>query len=63
MLTKRDRDILLWIENFNVITIEQARVIFFDGSYDNARRRLRVLEQQGILNSYIINGLVKMFLK
>lgn len=54
MLTNRDKKILLWIENFNVITIEQARVMFFDGSYDNARRRLRVLEQQGILNSYII---------
>lgn len=53
MLTKRDKDILNWIQEYDIITIKQAQNIFFNGIYDNARRRLRVLEQQGILNSYI----------
>lgn len=53
MLTKRDKDILNWIQEYDVITINQAKSLFFNNVYDNARRRLRVLEQQGVLNSYI----------
>lgn len=52
MLTKRDKAILSWIEEYDIITIEQAKNVFFNGSYDNARRRLRTLEQQDILKSY-----------
>lgn len=53
MLTKRDKEILLWIQEYDILTINQAKNLFFNGIYDNARRRLRVLEQQEILNSYI----------
>lgn len=53
MLTKRDKEILLWIQEYDILTINQAKYLFFNGVYDNARRRLRVLEQQEILNSYI----------
>ena len=55
MLTKRDREILNWIQEYDIITINQAKDMYFKGVYDNARRRLRVLEQQGFLNSYICN--------
>lgn len=54
MVTKRDKEILIWIQDYKAITINQAKVLFFNNSYDNARRRLRLLEQQGILNSYIL---------
>lgn len=53
MLTKRDKEILLWIQEYDILTINQAKNLFFNGIYDNARRRLRVLEQQEILNSYM----------
>lgn len=53
MLTKRDKEILNWIQDYDILTINQAKSLFFNNVYDNARRRLRVLEQQGILNSYI----------
>lgn len=53
MLTRRDKEILNWIQEYDVITINQAKSLFFNNVYDNARRRLRVLEQQGVLNSYI----------
>lgn len=54
MLTTRDRKILSWIQDYGAITINQAKTFFFKGSYDNARRRLRGLEQQEILNSYTL---------
>lgn len=53
MLTNRDKEILQWIHEYDVLTINQAKYLFFNGVYDNARRRLRTLEQQEILNSYI----------
>ena len=53
MLTNRDKEILQWIHEYDVLTINQAKYLFFNGAYDNARRRLRTLEQQEILNSYI----------
>ena len=53
MLTKRDKEILNWIQEYDILTINQAKSLFFNNVYDNARRRLRVLEQQEIINSYI----------
>lgn len=53
MLTKRDKEILNWIQEYDILTINQAKSLFFNNVYDNARRRLRVLERQEILNSYI----------
>lgn len=54
MITKRDKEVLIWIEKYGAITINQAKILFFNGNYDNARRRLRVLEEQEVLNSYIL---------
>lgn len=54
VITKRDKEILIWIEKYGAITINQAKILFFNGVYDNARRRLRILEEQGILNSYTL---------
>lgn len=45
MLTERDRDIIKWIENYKLITIEQCGYIFFNRSYEGARRRLLQLEK------------------
>lgn len=53
MLTNRDLEILEWIDKYKTITVEQARYIFFKGSYESARRRLSILEKDKILKSYI----------
>lgn len=53
MLTKRDLEILEWINKYKAITVEQARYIFFKGSYEPARRRLSILEKDKILKSYL----------
>lgn len=54
MLTKRDKEILIWIQDYGAITINQAKILFFKGSYDNARRRLRLLEKEEVLKSYVL---------
>ena len=55
MITRRDKDILIYIEKYGAITINQAKILFFNNRYDNARRRLRLLEQQEILKSYTLS--------
>ena len=40
MLKLRDREILRWIEEYKLLTIRQASILFFNGSYEGARRRL-----------------------
>ena len=44
MLKPRDREILRWIEEYNLLTIRQASILFFNGSYEGARRRLFQLD-------------------
>lgn len=53
MLTDRDLEILEWIDKYKAISVEQARYIFFKGSYEAARRRLSILEKDKIIKSYI----------
>ena len=53
MLTERDLKILDWIDKYKAITIEQCRYLFFDGSYEAARRRLSILEKDNTIKSYI----------
>ena len=52
MLTNRDLEILEWIDKYKVISVEQARYIFFRGSYEAARRRLSILEKDKMIKSY-----------
>lgn len=51
---KYDKDLLKFIENFKSITVKQAEIMFYKNN-NNARRRLKELEQQGILKSYKYN--------
>ena len=44
-LKERDYKILQFIEEFGAITISQSSSMFFNGSYEASRRRLRILEQ------------------
>ncbi|XZH37641.1 hypothetical protein ACSW82_16460 (plasmid) [Clostridium perfringens] len=53
MLTKRDKEILKFIEKYKSITIRQAKYLFFKKSYEGARRRLAELEKFGLLKSSI----------
>lgn len=53
MITARDKEILKFIENYKSITIRQAQYLFFNGSYEGARRRLAELEKFGLLKSSI----------
>lgn len=53
MLTDRDFKLLEWLKNYNAITIEQSQYLFFFGSYEAARRRLSILEKDGIVKSYV----------
>lgn len=52
MLMERDLKILDWIDNYKAITIEQAQHLFFNGSYEAARRRLSTLENDKTIKSY-----------
>lgn len=54
MLTSRDREALTWIENYKALSINQASILFFNNSYEGARRRLKQLEEMQFLKSYII---------
>lgn len=53
MLTNRDFEILDWIKKYKAITIEQCQFLFFNGSYEAARRRLSILEKDYNIKSYI----------
>lgn len=55
MVTKRDKEILKWVEEYKSITINQCSKIFFTRNkeaYDQARKRLGNLHKQGLLNRY-----------
>lgn len=54
MLTSRDREVLTWIEKYKAISINQCSVLFFNNSYEGARRRLKQLEEMQHLKSYVI---------
>ena len=51
---KYDKDLLKFIENFKSITVKQAEIMFYKNN-NNARRRLKELEEQGVLKSYKYN--------
>lgn len=51
MLTRRDREILTFIEDYKSITLNQAQYIFFNGNYECARRRLKQLENMNFIKS------------
>lgn len=51
---KYDKQILKFIEDFNSITVKQAEIMFYKNN-NNARRRLKELEEQGVLKSYKYN--------
>ena len=56
MITNRDRNIMIFLEQVKAITIKQASDIFFGGSYESARRRLNQLENvYNKLKSYKMN--------
>lgn len=51
MLTERDREILSWIEKYKSITLSQIQYLFFNGSYESARRRMKQLENMKFVKS------------
>lgn len=51
MLTKRDREVLTWIEKYKSITVSQCTYLFFNNSYETCRRRLKKLEEMNFLKS------------
>lgn len=53
MLNKRDKDLLRFLEINKSITLQQATILFFNGLYVSACRRLKQLEQRGHLHPYI----------
>ncbi|AIY78637.1 replication-relaxation family protein [Clostridium botulinum 202F] len=53
MLTERDRQVLKWIEDYKAISVPQATELFFNGTYESCRRRLKQLEDMELLKSYI----------
>lgn len=53
MLTNRDRQVLKWIEDYKAISVPQATELFFNGTYESCRRRLKQLEDMELLKSYI----------
>lgn len=54
MITKRDKEILKFIEHYKSITPNQCSKLFYSGnySYDMARKRLSHLYKEGILKRY-----------
>lgn len=52
MITKRDREVLKWIEKYYAISVKQAQAIFYK-NYEVSRRRLQHMEELGVLKSYI----------
>ena len=56
MLKERDYNILKFLEYSHAISIEQCGNIFFNGSYEGARRRLKQLEEiYGRIKSFKLN--------
>lgn len=51
MLTKRDREVLTWLEEYKSITLSQCSHLFFGGCYESARRRMKQLENIGLVKS------------
>lgn len=51
---KYDKQILKFVEDFKSITVKQAEIMFYKNN-NNARRRLKELEQQEVLKSYKYN--------
>jgi hypothetical protein len=51
MLTKRDREVLTWLEEYKSVTLSQSTYFFFNGIYESARRRMNQLEEMGFLKS------------
>jgi hypothetical protein len=60
MITQRDKNIFMFIENYGGITINQAAKLFYPQkkSYDNARMRLKKHYNDGLLSRYL-NGTTK----
>lgn len=63
MLTKRDKRILRWMENFKALSIKQCSSIFFNNNYEGCRRRLKQLEKMELLKSYRSKLLGKIYYK
>ncbi len=53
MLTERDKRVLKWIEDYKSISVTQAQYLYFNGTYESCRRRLKQLEDMELLKSYI----------
>lgn len=51
MLKERDRKVLSYIEDYKSISLNQITNIFFNGSYETARRRMKQLEEMGLVKS------------
>lgn len=55
MITKRDKEIIKFVEKYNSITINQCAKVFFPRNkeaYDQARKRLRAIHSEGLLKRY-----------
>lgn len=57
MLSQKDKDILIHLEKYKVITIKQCQRIFFNDAdkklgYDYARKKLKQLEDKELIKSY-----------
>lgn len=57
MITKRDREVIKWIEDHRAVTVNQATYMYFNGGYEQCRRRLKQLEDRKILKSYTSKNL------
>lgn len=55
MLTSRDKKILKFIEDNKSLTLQQISRLYFKGDYKSTSRRLRQIEEEGYLRSYINN--------
>ena len=53
MLLDRDKEVLIFLEKYNAITISLAQYMLFNGSYESARRRLKQLEDRSLIKSYL----------
>jgi hypothetical protein len=55
MLSRNDKDLMIYLEKYHALTIKQAQRLFYksEDGYNVARKRLRELEKRGLLNSYL----------
>lgn len=51
IITKRDKNVLRFIENHKAITVKQAEKIFYKNN-EVSRRRLKYMEENNVLKSY-----------